>query len=79
VSEWQPIETAPKDKEIVLYFEAYISSGGHIDLHPMTCVGALYEYPNRKPVAWMPLPEPPSWARQVQRTRKQSARRSVSI
>jgi hypothetical protein len=50
---WQPIETAPKGDELLLYFP------GHKYLPPMMKVDRLGNVP-RKPTHWMPLPEPPS-------------------
>lgn len=55
MSEWQPVETAPKGL-ILLYFpptDGRMKMGAmiQIDHYPVT-------YP-RKPTHWMPLPEPP--------------------
>lgn len=77
MSGWQPIETAPKDRRILLY--------GHIDPNapfdgliwtaprPFSgywdeideawcCDGSTWKGPFMKVTHWMPLPEPPEAA-----------------
>lgn len=60
MSEWQPIQTAPVDTEILVF---------HVDefLGPMyrvvfnSCSGAWSDgLDTYQPTHWMPLPEPPS-------------------
>lgn len=60
MSEWQPIETAPKNL-VILYFPAAGSLRGTNKpaLGPMICVGFVADTPYRKPTHWMPLPAPP--------------------
>lgn len=59
MSEWQPISTAPLCDEVLLWFDAVVSSGGHIVLTPMYRIGRAVDFNNRRPAAWMPLPEAP--------------------
>jgi len=59
VSEWQPINTAPKGK-LLLYFPAMPNDRyGHGAQIAMYQVGAVRDYPFRIPSHWIPLPEPP--------------------
>lgn len=69
MSEWQPIETAPKDGTAFLAFEpsedddpprigvCYISTSG--DLIENVSAGFADDY-SFAPTHWMPLPEPPA-------------------
>jgi hypothetical protein len=69
MSEWQPIETAPKDGATILgfadgdmavvkwYQEDRIPEGGYWSL---TVCGAYAESGEWWPTHWQPLPEPPS-------------------
>jgi len=50
-SEWQPIETAPKDQEILVWAHGI---GQWVSKFAWWDCGA-----HRKPTHWMPLPEPP--------------------
>lgn len=57
MSEWQPIETAPKDgmRVLVIGKSGYVDAGHYIE-------GWGWEDANgniMKPTHWMPLPEPP--------------------
>lgn len=68
-SRWQPIETAPKDKDILISDGETVSQGGwlteeewdgadygeQINYAGWWFVGGI----NFKPTHWMPLPEPP--------------------
>jgi Protein of unknown function (DUF551) len=59
MGEWQPIETAPKRKRVILYYPPEVRERAYASLSAMYAV----DYPNRgehrKPTHWMPLPEPP--------------------
>lgn len=61
--EWQPIETAPKDKEILLFFPVVrpTRQAGY-GAPQMIRVDKLHnwDYGNRIPTHWMPLPPPPA-------------------
>lgn len=60
VEDWQPIETAPHDKLILVY------APGAQDLPSITCTCMWHEDAGfcvdelREPTHWMPLPEPPT-------------------
>jgi hypothetical protein len=57
--DWQPIETAPEGRELLLYFPVTKNSKGRLTLPEMICTDRMpVGYP-RKPTHWMPLPEPP--------------------
>lgn len=71
MSEWQPIETAPKDREILISGGKYGFDDSAI--HSFTSVAIAFwnqgcgffvngcvedEYLRYKPKYWMPLPEP---------------------
>lgn len=66
MSEWQPIETAPKDGKIFLAFEPsfgriILRFGEHADDGSALWEDTLQEYwPHYQPTHWMPLPDPPS-------------------
>lgn len=66
MTDWQPIETAPKDGRFVLCY----GHGGPVAMEPMKFYagdapgagewGWLEgDTPRRQPTHWMPLPEPP--------------------
>ena len=57
MSEWQPIETAPKGKEVLLY-EPAAKAGGIILPARIVVERWPTSYP-RPATHWMPLPEPP--------------------
>ena len=65
MSEWQPIETAPKDGTKIIVFDHY--DGVVIARWRMRWPESGYEwieatgeeYENYRPTHWMPLPEPP--------------------
>lgn len=60
MSEWQPIESAPKE-QVLLYFPAYKSAHHPSnDRREMFEVGFAPGHPNRKATHWQPLPQPPS-------------------
>ena len=58
MTQWQPIETAPKE-QVILFFPAEQKAGRNSRLHWMVSVGRVSDYPFRKPTHWMPLPAPP--------------------
>lgn len=56
MSDWQPIETAPRDRELILFFP---ETKTRIPLYRMIRVDRYpVSYP-RQPTHWMPLPEVP--------------------
>lgn len=67
MSEWMPIETAPKDgTPILIYAEDCVIEASclkeyqrwdvvRLDVHGCGCCGG----PSPKPTHWMPRPEPP--------------------
>lgn len=61
MSEWQPIETAPKDGTVFLAFfgleEMYVGSITDGEFWP--AYGAINEDPWMMPLNWQPLPPPP--------------------
>lgn len=58
--EWQPIETAPRDRAILVW-----ATGAH-DLEPIMCTCKWHPDAGfcvdelREPTHWMPLPNPPT-------------------
>lgn len=60
MSEWQPIETAPKDVWILLYEEGLIWPGGfESEESRWHCPHPDFD---GNPTHWMPLPSPPTGA-----------------
>lgn len=53
--EWQPIETAPKGEEVILYQP---ESGARYKLAPRIIIDYAPTSP-RQSTHWMPLPNPP--------------------
>jgi hypothetical protein len=63
MSEWQPIETAPKAKQVLLYNPVvYHKRDGTVSLPALMRVGLPQDWPARPPSHWMPLPPPPKGA-----------------
>lgn len=72
MSEWQPIETAPRDQYVLLFGRQLphdmlrvegdlILAGYWSDLdEAWCCIGSLWNGPFYKPTHWRPLPEPPA-------------------
>ncbi len=60
--EWQPIETAPKDKRVLLFDGDWVSAGAYTDYDNFGWVMDSDEGPHSGPgpTHWMPLPAPPS-------------------
>ena len=57
---WQPIETANRNTDLLLYFpEIHRGPTNKLTHLPMVKVGKVIDYPSRKPSHWMPLPKPP--------------------
>lgn len=68
MSEWQPIETAPRDGTVILVYRPLgrknSTYGGRVGIDAF---GTVSSYPQEwsqslrfaKPTHWMPLPEPP--------------------
>jgi hypothetical protein len=71
MSEWQPIETAPKDKYILLYCsrfgiirgkwsdEQYAKTPRPYWRHDKTDLYGIRDTRDDQPTHWMPLPNPP--------------------
>lgn len=61
MTEWQPIETAPKDGRdaLIAYSDGYIAIGWWSDENQQWCWQNLY-LSVMNPTHWMPLPEPPT-------------------
>jgi hypothetical protein len=63
VSEWKPIETAPRDQDFLVYLRnGYIARGRYVNGRHFAAdsfgpSGARASDPT--PTHWMPLPEPP--------------------
>tara|TARA_R110000822_G_C14902790_1_gene449209 strand:+ start:211 stop:399 length:189 start_codon:yes stop_codon:yes gene_type:complete len=59
--EWQPIETAPKDKTQVLVWRQYEYSYDHLLFGIDWFEGGEWQKSRKymQPTHWMPLPEPP--------------------
>lgn len=61
MSEWQPIETAPKDRSVLL--AAWVASGPYYVREVgwwEEADGGFWSFPSEGvPTHWMPLPEPP--------------------
>jgi hypothetical protein len=56
---WQPMETAPRNTEILLSERRHVSEGcGFLDFHGAQC-WADATGQRLEPIAWMPLPKPP--------------------
>lgn len=53
---WRPIETAPPDKELLLY---HPRTTGRLPLEAVMRTGRPRDWSNRPASHWMPLPEPP--------------------
>lgn len=70
MSEWRPIETAPRDGQTRLILGAWSATGSTITilaLEPLTSrqgdvwrPRAVYGFSIFYPTHWMPLPEPPA-------------------
>ena len=58
MSEWQPIETAPRDGKLIVVY-----TKGIIDIAfwngPLEYWATFAFYQSKRPTHWMPLPEPP--------------------
>lgn len=59
MNDWQPIETAPSGKEILLYFPAITNSEHTSNNRPQWIVTGYKTTGRRKASHWMPLPQPP--------------------
>jgi len=55
---WQPIETAPKDQLVLMYYPPLVAPRGGSVRPDMYRVGYVGDSP-REPSHWMPLPPPP--------------------
>jgi hypothetical protein len=59
MSEWLPIESAPKDAEVLLYFPAKVTGAyKEVKMRAMYQVGYVGSFPHRLPTHWKRL-EPP--------------------
>ena len=58
---WQPIETAPKDEWVLVYY----GEGSMVDTVSIACCRSSYDWADwdgdlyGTPTHWMPLPPPP--------------------
>lgn len=61
MSEWQPIETAPKDGTIVLLYDGAYPIAGFFDFGGWIPADVDLQdmWPQIEVTHWMPLPEPP--------------------
>ena len=60
MSKWQPISTAPKKGDVLLYYPAKHNPHGQESHRPMVKIGRdIYL---RRATHWMPLPDPPEAA-----------------
>lgn len=65
-TEWQPMETAPRDGKLILVFAPGTSDKWDGDLGSLTTVCAWHPDAGfcvcelREPTHWMPLPDPPT-------------------
>jgi len=57
-AEWKPIETAPKDKKILVYGSGHVYLCRLNEYRECLIIGGFGSY--HPPTHWMPLPEPPS-------------------
>ena len=68
MSEWQPIETAPQDREFLAYWPGLHNDSWEITRTWWDAESQTFETPHESverdhpqaPTHWMPLPEPPS-------------------
>jgi hypothetical protein len=64
VSEWKPIETAPKDTAVLIYRNGY--NIAHFNTQAGKWIGYAWDSADTRimrlspPTHWMPLPEPPA-------------------
>ena len=58
MSEWQPIETAPKNTDTILLTDGYWIRTGYW-ARRRECWSVDTAVPLKPPTYWMPLPEPP--------------------
>lgn len=59
--EWQPIETAPDDTPILVYYERYREQlTAHRDGQDWAVSGLSERISIQRPTHWMPLPAPPT-------------------
>jgi len=57
--DWQPIETAPKDAKVLLYFPSYTIAKGAFKYDELFAMGALPLYGfTRQPTNWAHLEAP---------------------
>lgn len=59
MTDWRPIETAPKGLLLLYYPAAVTGAHGQIIHSARIIVGLADDTPNRPPSHWMPLPQPP--------------------
>lgn len=59
--EWRDIATAPKGRELLLYYpQTEKRHPNDVPLSPMYRIAFMGSTPHRQPSHWMPLPEPPT-------------------
>jgi hypothetical protein len=61
MSEWQPIETAPKDGRFLVFLsDGAVEVAKRIPNSKTMVIGGAFSFDrSEKPTHWMPLPEPP--------------------
>lgn len=60
MSEWHPIDTAPRGLVLLYFPTVIVGAYQQSTLHERMIVDMADGFPNRPPTHWMPLPAPPS-------------------
>lgn len=59
MSNWQPIETAPREERILLWDGKWVSTGAFIEYESIGWLMDCYDTERPTPTHWQPLPSPP--------------------